>query len=637
MNFKQMTRLVAAATTVMVALAGCGGSGAGAGGPGLNGSASGTDPGTIVVGSTSPTIGSDGGTPIDISATVKDLNNVGVADMPVIFSTTDSGSILIVRSNKTDETGTATATLKITDATARDIAVKAVTGTVEGSISVRVTGTSLTLSGQTIMALNGKSPFVVSVRNASNVGVAGVPVTLRSRSGNLITESSPGSSRTDSAGQAKFSVEGRMPGQDVLTATGLGVTQTSEVSISGDVASFEAPAPAAEVVVNGTSPVAVRFLAGGVPLANSSVQLSATRGTLAATTGLTDSEGYFRTTIASAQAGLGTISAVTGDGTATSVDFEFVSRTPAAMDLQASPTTVPANPTGSSGNASELIAKVRDVAGNPVKGVRVDFSAVVDPSGGSISPAFSLTNSAGIASTAFIAGPNPSGQNAIQISASIPGTTVQASQPALLTTVADALAVRMNTGNTIESSDNTTYELPYAVVVSDAAGNPVQGAKVTVSYKPVAFTKGWYVEQGAAWRILPANSVICPSEDLNQNGVLDAGEDADGDGVLEPSNVATAFIDADGGKTDASGFAYVRVKYPRGFANWVAIEVQVTITATSGTEVRTARRITLPAVLTDLATATNPPGGQVQSPYGVALVPATLDANGVPEACKIPN
>ena len=610
-----MTRLLALATAVAMGLAGCGGSGAGAGGPALSDQATGgATAGSILVGASSPTIGSDGATPIEITASVKNANNVGMADQAVIFSTTDAGTTLSVTTPKTDESGIATATLRISDATARAIVVRAAAGQATGEVSVRVAGTSVTVSGQNVMAFNGKSLYVVSVRNASNVGLAGVPVQLRSNAGNLVAEASAGSATTDAAGQAKFTIEGRVPGADTLVATALGVIQTSEVTVSGDVASFEAPAPASEVVVNAATDVAVRFVSGGQPLANDTVQLSATRGTLAATSGVTDAQGYFRTTLTSAQAGFATVSALASSGTATSVDFEFVSRTPAAMDLQASPTTVSANPAGSTSNSSELIAKVRDVAGNPVKGVRVDFSALADPSGGTISPAFAVTNSAGVASTAFIAGPNPSGQNAIQITSSIPGVGVQAAQPARLTTVADALAVRMNTGNKIETPESTTYELAYAVVVSDAAGNPVPGARVTTSYRPVAYVKGSYVANGGDW--VPTSTQVCPSEDLNENGILDAGEDTDGDGILEPSNVGTVYVASDGGKTDATGFAYVNIKYPRGFANWATIELQVTITATSGTEVRTTRMISLPAAAADLSTSASPPGG-IRSPFGV--------------------
>ncbi len=647
MKYKAMTRSLALAAAVALALAGCGGSGAGAGGPGTTAQpGGGTEAGSISVGATSVSIGSDSATPVDILAAVKSLGNVGLAGQTVQFSTTDPGAVLSVADPKTDASGVATATLRVTDPTARSIVVNAATGTIQGSVSVKVVGTTLTLSGQNIMAFNTRTPYVVSVRNASNVGIAGVPVQLRSAQGNGVAEASAGSGTTDATGQAKFTVDGRVAGADTLTATALGVTQTTEVSVSGDVAAFDSPAPAAEVIVNQAVDVVVRFLSNGQPLAGSPVQITATRGTLAATSGTTDASGYFRTTLSSPQAGRATISALAGSGTANSVDFEFVSRLASSMDIQASPTTIPTNPSGSSSNSSELIAKVRDTAGNPVKGIRVDFSAVQDPSGGSISPAFAMTNSAGIASTAFIAGPNPSGQNQVVLTSRIPGGAIAAGQPAYLTTVADAISVRMNTGNKVTTSGvgETTYEMPFAVVVSDAAGNPVVGAKVTTSYQPVGFYKGSYVVRGTAWGApdpddtwaqawnSPADkpAEFCLSEDgrvgtidgapafIAGNGVLDPGEDLDGDGVLEPSNVASVYVVTEGGKTDSSGFADLVIKYPRGFANWTVIDLQVTITATSGTEVRTNRQIRLPAVVSDLGIQTSPPGG-IDSPFGRVL------------------
>ena len=43
-----------------------------------------------------------------------------------------------------------------------------------------------------------------------------------------------------------------------------------------------------------------------------------------------------------------------------------------------------ANQLGSQANRSDLIARVVDAGGNPVKGSRVQFSMAADPSGGSI-------------------------------------------------------------------------------------------------------------------------------------------------------------------------------------------------------------------------------------------------------------
>lgn len=629
MKRKLMTRLLAFSTAVMMGLAGCGGSGAGAGGPGVSGqndpATAGSTVGSITVGASSQTISSDGANPVDISAAVKSASNVGMADQTVLFSTTDAGSVLAVSGAKTDASGVSTATLKITDPTARSIEVRASSGSAQSSVIVRVAGTTLTVSGQQVLAFNGKSSYVVSVRNGNNIGLAGVPVQLRSTRGNVVSELTAGSSTSDAAGQSKFTIEGRTAGADTLVATALGVTHSMDVSVSGDVAAFEAPVAASEAVVNTPIDVVIRFLSGGQPLAASAVHLTSTRGALAATSGVTDADGHFRTTLISAQAGYATISAAAGSGTATSVDFEFVSRVPATIAIQASPTTVSANPGGSASNTSELIARVRDSAGNPVKGVRVDFTANPDPSGGTISPAFALTNSAGVASTAFIAGPNASGPNGVSVTGRVSGTSISAA-PALLTTVAEAMMVRMNTGNEIQTPDSTTYLLPWAVVVSDASGGPVAGAKVTASYRPTRFWKGQYVVAGLNWSA--QSTATCYSEDgtrngapdlaaVPANGVLDPDEDFDGDGFLEPGNVASIYVISDGGVTDASGFATLGIKYPRGFANWAEIEFQVTITAPSGTEVRSTRVLRLVPASSDVSDATKSPPGGIDSPFGV--------------------
>lgn len=608
------TRLSALSTAVMIGLAGCGGSGAGAGGPSASQSLAGSAS-TLTVGASSPTINSDGTSSVEVSAIAKDANNVAVSGQTVTFSTSDPGTILTVGTPKTDASGLASASIRITDPTARAIPVTASSGAAQGTVTVKVAGTSLTVSGQPVIAFGGSGQIVVTVRNSNNTGVPGVPVSLRSAKGNAVSESTAGSSVTDSVGQAKFQVSGISAGSDTLSASALGVSQVLAVSVSGDAATFESPTAASEALVNQAQPVRVRFLRSGVPLAGSQVQLAATRGVLGAATGVTDANGVFETTIQSAQAGQSTVSAMETGGTTATLEFEFVSRIPANMILQASPTTLSINTHGGSTSTSELIAKVRDSAGNPVKGVRVEFSAAADPSGGTISPAFALTNSAGIASTAFIAGPNPTGQNAIRVSASVPGTGVTA-PVAVLTTVADALAVRMNTGNKITAPDTTTYEMPYAVVVSDAAGNPVEGAAVTVSYRPLRFIKGSYLDEDNKWAYTA--TAFCPSEDTDQDGVLSPAEDAagDGDGVLEPSNVATVYVTTPGGKTDATGFALLGIKYPQGFSNWATIELQVTITGTSGSEVKTSRAIDLVPLASDIAGTTISPPGGIHSPFG---------------------
>lgn len=606
--------LLALISGVFLALAGCGGTGAGAGGQ-ADASLTATAAALITLGVSSPTIASDGLSTVDVVATVKNASNVALAGQPVAFSTADTGAVLSVTASTTDATGTATAKLAITDPTSRAIVVKATSGTISGTVSVLVTGSSLTLSGATSISFGGNSTYIAALKNSAGTPVGNTPVVLESKSGNAIVPLVSGSNVTDSAGQAKFAVTGSVAGVDTLTAKAQGISQSRDVSVSGNVAVIEAPLANAELLVNTVQTVRAKFMQGGAPLtAGSVIQFSATRGTLSSNSATTGSDGVASATIQSASAGVTSINATAPDGTSAAVEFEFVSRTPSSVWLQASPTTIAVNAPGASASTSELLARVKDASNNPVKGVRVDFSADSDPSGGRISPPYALTDSAGIASSSFIAGPNSSGYNLVQVRARVPSTGT--AHTANLTVAAQALSVRIHTGNTLESPDPQTYLLPYAAVVSDAAGNPVEGAAVAVSYVPTYFYKGTYVGGASGWS---ANRVQrCASEDVNGNGILDAGEDANGNVELDPGNVATAYVTTAGGKTDSSGFASLAIKYPRGYASWVEVLLQVTITATSGTETITSTPILLPALAGDLSsTDTSPPGG-VNSRFGTS-------------------
>jgi hypothetical protein len=161
--------------------------------------------------------------------------------------------------------------------------------------------------------------------------------------------------------------------------------------------------------------------------------------------------------------------------------------------------------------------------------------------------------------------------------------------------------------------------MPWTAAVTDSAGNPVVGAAVQASLVGVRFFKGRYFWTGSVWTTRGATSDVvpwsCESEDTNGNLRLDPGEDRDGDGALEPSNVAIVRVVSTDGRTDASGFANIQVEYAREFANWTQVRLRVTITAIAGTEVSSERTFTLPVLAADIGAETVAPPGAV-SPFG---------------------
>ena len=615
-----MSRLIAAmlALLLMVSLAACGGGGSGAGAQASGssgGGSSGTDPAAVQVTTSVPSIGSDGRSTATITAIVKDASNRSMANQDVKFSTTDSGSVLQVVNARTDLSGTATATLSISDAANRTITVSAATGSLVKTVPVAVTGTQLSLSGPATLVAQAANEFTVSLRNSAGTAIAGTAVAIKSAAGNTLSATSV---TTDAAGQARFTVTGTVSGSDTLSASAaaLNASASLPVTVSGTLLSFLDPAASQEVPVTTLQSVTVRYLVGGLPQAGQSVSFLATRGTVTPATATTDASGLATTTITATTAGISTITAVAGS-LSNQQRVEFVSRTPGKITLQASPANIGVNLSSSGTSSSQLIAVVRDSADNPVKGAIVSFSALADPSNGRIEPAVATTDSSGVASVAFFPGANSTGNNQIVIKAALPNTAI--SSQASLTASKQELVVRIGTGNQLEATESTKYAMPWTALVTDSAGNPVEGALVQAQLVGVNFFKGQYFWNGVAWQ--PSGETIssapfqCASEDLNGNLQLDPGEDLNGNGLLDPANVAVTRVLAADSRTDKSGFANLQIEYPREYANWATVRLRVTITAIAGTEVFSQRQITLPVLASDISAQTVAPPGRV-SPFG---------------------
>jgi hypothetical protein len=147
----------------------------------------------------------------------------------------------------------------------------------------------------------------------------------------------------------------------------------------------------------------------------------------------------------------------------------------------------------------------------------------------------------------------------------------------------------------------------------------VVGATIQVSVVGVRFFKGRYFWNGVVWVPRGETSSLAPfacrSEDTNENLRLDAGEDLNGNGTLEPANIAAGIVNSEGSRTDATGFANLELRYAREYANWTEVRLRVTITTIAGTEGRADRTIVLPVLAADVTTETNSPPGAI-SPFG---------------------
>src|SRR5690606_11336802 len=117
--------------------------------------------------------------------------------------------------------------------------------------------------------------------------------------------------------------------------------------------------------------------------------------------------------------------------------------------------------------------------------------------------------------------------------------------------------------------------------------------------------------------------------DKNNNSILDAGEDFNGNGMLDPINV-TAILNKNGQEvdsnqnfnfiTDDTGRVDFSIRYAKQYANWYKAKVTVN-TKVDGSESQQSRVIDFPALTDDisLAIADNPMRPNWRSPFGIDL------------------
>jgi Bacterial Ig-like domain (group 1) len=343
------------------------------------------------------------------------------------------------------------------------------------------------------------------------------------------------------------------------------------------------------------------------------VNFFTTRGTLSAPSAMTVN-GNAIVAISSNEAGSAIINANVAGGPSSQVSIEFFATTPNSLVLQAFPTTLGINATGSTAQQSIITAIVQDVNGNLVKNQTVSFS-LTDITGGNIFPASAVTDSFGRASTVYTSGAVPSAQNGVIITAAVGAV---APKQVRLTVAQQGLFVTLGTGNVILTPSNIQYALPYSVLVNDANGNPVANATVELTVLPTRYQKGVYVQNGppcTGWVRLVSST--CPNEDVNHNGVLDTlpfNEDTNGNGELDPENVASVPGHV---VTDANGFAFFDVVYAREFT-WVEVDLRARATV-AGSEGLSHAVFFLPGANSDFANCTAIPPGVV-SPYGMAAM-----------------
>ncbi|WP_326536262.1 Ig-like domain-containing protein [Pseudorhodoferax sp.] len=601
------------AVTTAGLLAACGGGG-GSGGTD-SGGGGGVTPtpavASVEVLSSASTLSSASANTVTITALVKNASNNGMSGVDVAFSA-DSGVLQAVTA-QSDANGTATATLATgADRSNRDIRVTVKAGAITNSVVVPVTGTSASVVGVGSVLMGGTATYAVTLRDSGGNPVSGVAVAVRSSLGNNV---SPAALTTDVNGGASFNYVANNAGNDTLSVSGAGASATLAVVVSGDDFSVVSPSAGTEVFVNTAREVRVRYRSSGVGVAGQMVNFSTTRGAVSLPSVLTDANGEAAVTVTSLTAGPATVTAQIAGGALTSVPLLFTAATPAAIVLQVNPGAIPPNATGSSANQAQLQAVVRDGSGNPVKGRTVNFTLLADTSGGRISTGTGTTDANGVVSDTFIPGTQPTATDGVRIRATVAGTSVESI--ATLTVSNRALFISIATSNTIGNVDETTYTKPFSLQVNDATGAAVANQTVVLSVFPTWYGKGNMAWNGDdAWVV--ASRLWCPNEDLNKNGILDAGEDSvalgtgNGNGRLEPG--APIIVTPGSVTTDANGRATFSLTYGEQYARWLILELTAR-SQVAGTESRAVYTDETWILASDVTSETIAPAG-ARSPFG---------------------
>jgi len=596
---------------------------------------------TIQLLASSTQMPSSGATTVDLTAIVLSATKQTLKDKTVTFSTgTDSSAFVnnISASGVSDANGVVTAKLNLGSNKANRTIPISATVTADSATttnSVDVTGTTMTISGNSSLALNANTTLTFSVKDSAGAALQGVTVVITSQNGNTIAMT-PASGVTNSSGQITAVVTASKAGNDVITATAAGASATQALTISSATFAFTAPAALTEIPLAGagsTPTVTVNWTDVVTSPTGKAVSFSTSRGTIAGGTVTANSSallagGTASVTVSSATAGPAIITASGPGGTpAATLDVIFVSTTASSAALQAIPGTVQVT-TGSASqtnNSSTITVQVRDAANNLVKNAGVSFT-LTDPSGGRLTSASGITDVSGSASVTYIAGSTSSAQNGVTIIATVTdvkGVTGATAFPSgavtattSLTVAGQSLLVRLGTDNRVGGTTPLNTKT-YVAVVTDAAGNPSVGTTVQFAMRPGRYRKGTFVPDLVNNVWVQTISATCPNEDLNFNGILDAGEGlvawpAGKTPALLPGAVASVNATA---KTDASGIATATVTYAKDQSFWVEVTLEARTSVTSN-DPPTQATFFLPGLATDYTDLTvNPPGRP--SPYGV--------------------
>ncbi|HEY0202254.1 MAG TPA: hypothetical protein VGC24_11225, partial [Burkholderiaceae bacterium] len=143
---------------------------------------------------------------------------------------------------------------------------------------------------------------------------------------------------------------------------------------------------------------------------------------------------------------------------------------------------------------------------------------------------------------------------------------------------------------------------------------------VTLSAWPTQYYKGWLYAGTKGW--IQNILFTCANEDKNRNGILDIGEDINGNGTLEPG--LPAVLTPASVTTDASGAATFTVTYGQQYALWVDVDLTAKATV-AGTESSGVYHFAPLAIAAADMNSTDATPAAYMSPFGLGYNKVTYE------------
>ena len=317
-----------------------------------------------------------------IEATVTDASGNPVSGQQVSFTADNGASISGKGTTQSD--GTLSMTLTSTTA-----GISKVTATVNGA--EQTVNVTFVADGASAQIASGALKVISDNATANGIAADRVQVTVTDANGNPVSNQSvafsadngallPSSATTDDNGIAEIAVTNLKAGISNVTATVNSSSQTVQVQFAPDSGTAKMAALTTETnnaIADGTATASVKALvqdANGNPVANQTVNFTATNNAVITATGTTQADGTVTVTLTSTVAGTST---VTADVNSSSLNTAvvFVANPATARIADGNLTVTTDNAVANGTDANQVQVKVTDENNNPLANQTVTFSA----------------------------------------------------------------------------------------------------------------------------------------------------------------------------------------------------------------------------------------------------------------------